>query len=115
MKKGKTHGLARVILAFLMCIIIILTSIFIVMPVKIEKSIQYSVFTEEKTFTKSETRTEIKTQKRGKMIQTAKKIKTTNHAANSDLLFLLKSNFFKLSDFFAPFFKNLIFLRCCKF
>ena len=50
MKKGKTHGLARVILAFLMCIIIILTSIFIVMPVKIEKSIQYSVFTEEKTF-----------------------------------------------------------------
>ena len=69
----------------------------------------------KKTFTKSETRTEIKTQKRGKIIQTAKKIKTTNHAANSDLLFLLKSNFFKLSDFFAPFFKNLIFLRCCKF
>lgn len=58
MKKGTTHGLARVILAFLMCIIIILTSILIVMPVKIEKSIQYSVFTEEKTFEdiKQETR-----------------------------------------------------------
>ena len=49
MKKGKAHGLARVFLASLMCIIIVLTNIFIIIPVKTQGQIQYSVITKEKT------------------------------------------------------------------
>lgn len=49
MKKGKTHGLARVFLASLMCIIIVLANIFIIIPVKTQGQIQYSVVTKEKT------------------------------------------------------------------
>ncbi len=49
MKKGKIHGLARVFLASLMCIIIVLTNIFIIIPVKTQGQIQYSVITKEKT------------------------------------------------------------------
>ena len=49
MKKEKAHGLARVFLASLMCIIIVLTNIFIIIPVKTQGQIQYSVITKEKT------------------------------------------------------------------